>query len=47
MLGEIVFWGVFGTSVTMIFFPVIFSSLFFKWLNYIVDKSEGDTTSDW
>jgi len=47
MLGEIVFWSVFGTGASFVFFPVAFSSLFFKWLNYTVDKSEGDVTSDW
>ncbi len=45
--GEILFWSIFGGSISLVVFPVAFSSLFFKWLDYVVDKSEGDATSDW
>ena len=47
LFGEILFWSVFAGSVSLIAFSITFSSLFFKLLNYVVDKSEGDATSDW
>ena len=47
LIGEILFWGIFIGSASLVVFPVVFSSLFFKWLDYVVDKSEGDATSDW
>ena len=47
LVAEILFWSIFVGSVSLVVFPVVFSSLFFKWLDYIVDKSEGDATSDW
>ena len=39
--------GVFVVGVSVVAVPVICSSLFFRWLNYVIDRSEGDTTSDW
>ena len=39
--------GVFIASMSAVAAPVICSSLFFRWLNYMVDRSEGDGASDW
>jgi|LWDU01.1.fsa_nt_gi hypothetical protein len=47
LLCEILFWSAFTGGISLVVFPVAFSSLFFKWLDYVVDKSEGDVTSDW
>ncbi len=46
-IGEILFWGLFASAGSLVVFPMVFSSLFFKWLDYVVDRSEGDVTSDW
>ena len=39
--------GVFVVGISVVTVPVICSSLFFRWLDYVIDRSEGDTTSDW
>jgi hypothetical protein len=47
IVGEILFWSIFSTSAILVVFPSFCSSLFFKWLDRVIEKSEGDATSDW
>jgi hypothetical protein len=47
IFGEILFWSIFSTSALFVIFPSFCSSLFFKWLDRVIEKSEGDATSDW
>ena len=40
--------GVFIAGISAVAVPIICSSLFFRWLNYMIDRSEGDGgASDW